>query len=217
MKITSSMTPLAVADLLNIGSPIAFRPSGRDAYQDGVSDFSEALAEVLGMDADTLQVEIKTAKEETLSQAIADGILTQEQANAYLSLSSSNGSLGFKIRGVDFEPYLADTLDFSVNALQTAQHQAASLMIDQAYENGSISQEEYERLQFRSTMSLYFEKAYSSADQNAIDAALADGAITEAQAELLLSNTLFGRQILGEGRMHGVPHFHSDETKTDDD
>lgn len=211
MKKTRNMTPLAAADLPVAASTVAFRPLDGDANHVGVSDFTEALADVLGMDADWLQDGIKTSKEEALTLAFADGILTLEQANAYSSLSSSNGSLGFKTGGIDFEPTLADTLDFSVNALHTAQRDAAGLLIDQALERSSIPQEDYEQLQLRSTTSLYFEKAYSSADQNGINAALADGAAIKAQAELLLSDSHFGRQIFGGGRMHGDPLFNSND------
>lgn len=217
MKKPRNMTLIAVVVLILAASLVAFRPYGGDADDDGVSDNTEALAEALGMDVDTLQTAIETAKEYALSQAVADGDLTQEQADEYLSRSSSSGSMHVNIRGVDFDTYLADTLEISVEALQTAQREAADLMIDQALEDGSITQDEYDQLQLRSTMRSYFEEAYSSAYQNAIDAALADGAITEAQAELLLSDSQFGRQSFGGGRMHGDKHFHSNDTEADGD
>jgi len=187
-----NLTLFAVVILLLAASLVAFRPYGGDADADGVSDYTEALAEALGIDVDTLQAAQQTAEENALNQAVTDGLITQEQADAALSGEASGKPVRFKGSDIDMDTYLADALNITVEELESAEAEAKSILLDQALENGTITQEEYDAQQLRSTMSPYFENAYSSAYQSAIDAALADGAITEEQAAQLEAEPQFG-------------------------
>ena len=209
MKKSLKMTLLAVSVFILAAGLVAFRPFGGDADESGIDDHTEALAEVLGIDVETLQTAMETAHEKALAQAVADGLITEEQAQAMQSRGFGGRLKHFRSGGNEYESYLADELGISVDALQAAQREAADLLLEQALEDGRITQEEYDQMQVHNVMGPYFDEAFSSAYQNAIDAALADGAITDEQAELLQTNPHpGGRGVgMGMGHPHGGKHF----------
>lgn len=208
MKKNRNITLLVVMVILVAASLVAFRPFGGDTDEDGVPDYAEALAEALGIDVETLQAANATARGNALNQAVADGLITQEQADAELSGEISGKRIGFKGNGIEMDAYLAEALDITVEELNAAKDEARSILLDQALENGVISQEKYDELQLRNMMKPYFDEAYSSAYQSAIDAALADGVITEDQAAQLEAGPLFGGHGFdgGKGKHGGMPH-----------
>ncbi|MGD2027499.1 MAG: hypothetical protein PVI99_06750 [Anaerolineales bacterium] len=207
MKKTLKLALLGAGVFILAAGLVAFRPFGGDADESGIDDHTEALAEVLDIDVETLQSAMQTAREKALTQAVADGLITEDQAEAMQSQDFGRRVKHFRIGGDAYESYLADELGISVDALQTAQREAAALLLDQALEDGRITQEEYDQMQLHNVMRPYFDEAFSSAFQNAIDAALADGTITEEQAELLQDNPHPGRRGVGMGHPHGGKHF----------
>ncbi|MBN2043843.1 MAG: hypothetical protein JW757_02385 [Anaerolineales bacterium] len=192
---------------------VAFRPFNGDTDEDGIPDQSETLAEVLGIDVETLAAAYEAAHEKAIQQAIADGKITQEQADAMAEREAQFGKPGFGFHGPDMNTLLAEELGITVEELQDAQQEAQEIMLEQALEDGRITEDEYENFQLRQTMHPYFEEAFSAAFQDAVDQALEDGAITEAQAESLLSGKMpFGKGFSGFG--HGG-HRPGDQMKPD--
>ncbi len=207
MKKPLKLAFLVVGLLVLAAGLVAFRPWGGDADENGVSDHTEALAEVLGIDVETLEAAMDSAQEKALAQAVSDGLITEEQAEGIQARSFGGHHRHPGFGGLNYDTYLADELGISVDALQTAQREAAGLLLEQALEDGRITQDDFDQMQVRSAMRPYFEEAFSSAFQNAIDAALADGAITEEQAELLQYNLTPGIHGFGMGGKHGGGHF----------
>jgi hypothetical protein len=207
MKKILKLALLAAGVFILAASLVAFRPFGGDADESGIDDHTEALAEVLDIDIENLQSAMQTAREKALAQAVADGLIIEDQAEAMQSQDFGRRVKHLRIGGDAYESYLADELGISVDALQAAQREAAALLLDQALEDGRITQEEYDQMQLHNVMRPYFDEAFSSAFQNAIDAALADGTITEEQAELLQDNPHPGGRGVGMGHPHGGKHF----------
>lgn len=198
---------------------MAFRPWGGDSDEDGISDYTDTLAEVLDMTVDDLEAAEQAAREAAIARAVADGNLTQEQADAILE-GNFEGHAGrdggrFAFGGADYEALLAEELGITVEDLEAARQEAMNILMAQVVEDGDITQEQADLMQARSSFQPYLDDAYQQAYQNAIDAALEAGAITDDQAELLSENlSLGGRGIGGPGGHHGrMPH---DQMPTDD-
>jgi polyhydroxyalkanoate synthesis regulator phasin len=192
-------------------SMMAFRPFNGDGDDDGIPDQTETLAEVLGIDVDVLEAAYEAAQQKAIEQAIADGKITQEQADAMQERGMPDGRRG-GFPGMAGGEYLAEALGITVEELQAAQQEAQQIMIDQALEDGEISQEEYDNFQLRQNLAPYFEQARQTAFQNAIEQALEDGVITDEQAETYLNGDLpFGKGPGGwrghGGRMHSGDGF----------
>ena len=111
-------------------------------------DNEALLAEALGITNDELQAAQDAARTARIEQAVADGLLTQEQADALL-----NGEMGFRgdfgfggrghdMAGPDGDTYLADALGITVEELQAAQAAARAAGVQQAVDEGLITQEQ---------------------------------------------------------------------------
>lgn len=191
---TDSTTP-------NSGSsvPLPFLPgAGRaqrgdfDGPERGVAPDSSALADALGITTDELQTAMDTARSAALDQAVADGLLTQEQADAIRANGFGRGP-GFGIGGADFDALLADALGISVEDLQAAQQKVYSDRLAQMVADGVLTQEQADLMQAYQTVEGYVDYAAIQESvqgfyQAAIDKALADGVITQAQADQMSSN-----------------------------
>jgi hypothetical protein len=125
---------------------VAFRPFG-DADEDGVDDRTAALAEALGIDVETLEAAFQAAHEKGLAQAVTDGKITQEQADAILTGEFEGQRGQGKYHGAGEPAFLADELGITVEELQTAQQTAHQTLLDQALASGDITQEQYDRMQ----------------------------------------------------------------------
>lgn len=109
----------------------------------------EYLAQALGISVEELEAAIAEANDAALDQAVANGDLTQEQADAIRTLRQSGEGMG---RGfghhfgfgadVDYEALLADALGISVDELQAARQEAHDLAIQAAVEAGDLTQEQ---------------------------------------------------------------------------
>ncbi|MCA9875015.1 MAG: hypothetical protein KC441_15205 [Anaerolineales bacterium] len=106
------------------------------------------LADALGITTEELQTAQDSARTARIEQAVADGLLTQEQADALL-----NGETGFRgefgfggrghdVNGPDNDTYLADALGISVEELQAAKEAAHAAALQQAVDEGLITQEQ---------------------------------------------------------------------------
>ncbi len=199
---------------------------------DGSSRFDgyeEALAEALGIDVEELQAAYQAVRETLIQQAVDEGMLTQEQADALLSGErpegghpeapaegerpdgvgpGPRGGIGFHTGGADVNALLADELGITVEELQAAQQEAHAAVIAQVVEDGTLTQDEADLMQARSAVQSYVADALAAAYKDAVQQALADGAITQAQVDLLLENAAQG--MGGPGGFHEHPGMRGD-------
>ncbi|MGD2049449.1 MAG: hypothetical protein PVH03_08140, partial [Chloroflexota bacterium] len=114
------------------------------------------LAAELGLDLATIRQNLQMAREEVIQQAVADGIITQEQAELLADnprpVRSGRPGLramanrvfnerGFYRAREIWDAALADALGISVDELQTARQEALEATLDQAVEEGVLSEE----------------------------------------------------------------------------
>jgi hypothetical protein len=119
------------------------------------------LAEALGISVDELQAARTAAYEAAIDQALADGLITQAQADA---LKSGTG-LGRGLHGfvfgpdssLDQESLLADALGITVEQLSAAREQAQSARLAQAVADGVITQEEADQMAARQALQAYID------------------------------------------------------------
>lgn len=170
----------------------------------GDSDRDENLAEALGITVEELAAARAQAFQKSLADAVAAGQLTQEQADQILAMQALKSY-------IDRQALLAEALGMTADELQAALDEGQTLWdLTSARE---ISP---------STLQTNMRAAYEAA----IARAVADGVITQAQADDILSaETSFGPGPFGgqgghggRGRHHGhggMPGFWSAPSDTD--
>lgn len=150
---------------------------------------SEALAEALGITVDELDAAKQEAREAVIAQAVADGDLTQEQADELLA--NGFGGRGWHFDG-EMETYLAEALGISVEALEEARNEVFAAQLAAMVEGGMITQEQADFALAQRAVQDYvdtdaLEATVRSAYEDAVAQALADGVITQEQADQLLA------------------------------
>ncbi len=184
-------------DEMGRGGPAGFLPGDQQQY----------LADALGITAEQLQAAQDTVRNGIIDQAVTDGTITQEQAD---QLKAGERVPGLRMPGgpemdsVDREALLAGALGITVDELDAAQTAAHDAAIAAAVADGTITQEQADRMGAQQAFQAYLRATYPDARpqetmavliQNAVDG----GAITQAQADLLLS----GGGRMGPGGMDG--------------
>jgi hypothetical protein len=219
----------------------------------GFGDQSEFLADALGISVDELQAAQQAAKEAAVQQALDEGLITQEQADRMLAGEGRGfgpGGRGFhgpRDSEIDYHALLADALGISVEELEAAQQEAKEAALQQALDDGVITQEQLDLMEARSALKDYldhesmmadilglsveelqaaredgqsmqdlldeagldqaaFMEAIQAARTEAIEQAVDDDVITQAQADLLQSETgpgLHGPGFGGRGGFDG--------------
>ena len=155
----------------------------------------QQLATALGVSLDKLQAAEKTATSDALKQAVADGTITQSQADQFAQGSASGHPFGgmpfLRDSKIDYNALLAKALGISTDQLTSAQQKAAFAAIDQAVTAGTMTQTQAdaEKARYQLSNSTKFQDALTSAYQAAVKQAVTDGLITQAQADALLSQT----------------------------
>lgn len=192
--------------------------NGKTQGRFGIGGNREALlAEALGISESDLQAAYLKAANAGLDQAVEKGLLTQTQADNLrqrLEAATADGR-GFRLggRGVEFlrggdidgEALLADALGITVDDLQAAYAKAEASALSQAVADGQLTQDQADLVTAQRAFREYLrsqQKSYGDEVQAALDA----GAITQAQADLLLKNeqTFGGRGFgMGAPRMDG--------------
>ena len=150
------------------------------------SNWLENLAEALGITVDQLGAAQEQAYAATVADAVAAGEITQEQADRILAAHALKGY-------IDRKAILASSLDMTTEELETALAAGQSLS-DIMTEKGIDM----------ATLKANAQAAYEAVVQQAV----ADGVITQAQADEFLSadvSRLFGHGGFGghRGRGHG--------------
>jgi len=191
---------------------------------EGVTD--EDVAAALGISVDELAAAREEAKTAILEQAVADGLITQAQADDILSGDSSSlprlqWRSWLSENGLDYDAYLAEALGISVEALQAARLEAFTANIAQAVADGTITQERADLILGRRALAQdsVFQSAMQTAFEAAVNQAVDSGVITQTQADQIIANssgTWMGR-IGGRGHGHHSGGFEiqaSPETST---
>ncbi len=173
---------------------------------------SQALADELGITLEALEAAHLEARDAMIDQAVADGLLTQEQADA-LQDESLGSVRHFPRSPYDMDEYLANALGITVDELEAAKDQLQADRLAAAVEAGYLTQEQADMMLAQQAVKEYFDRdgldaaAQATAEQ-AIADALADGAITQAQADALLAQLEaqpFGYGGRGGRGGHGGP------------
>jgi uncharacterized membrane protein len=159
--------------------------------RDGVVD--GYLAEALGITENELTATRQEARTAALEAAVAEGLITQTQADAITEGDSfmpfaRSWSGWLSENGLDFEPFLADALGVSVEELQAAYTAAFDARINQAVEDGKLTEEQAELMKGGRALlnSETFKTSMQSAFEDAVYQAVESGVISQAQADLIL-------------------------------
>jgi len=153
-------------------------------FGDGDSRQDEYLAEALGITVEQLQAARDQAYAAALADAVADGSITQEQADQRLAARALRSA-------IDQQALVAEALGLTVEELEAALAGGQSLRDIMSAQGIDAS-----------TLRANVQAAYEAA----VAQAVADGVITQAQADAILANEmgfgLFGGHGRG-GRGHG--------------
>lgn len=220
---------------------------GRHGFVDS-EEHEQFLAEALGITVDELQTAYETARTAAVEQAVADELITQEQADAILA--GEMGLPGFDrgrhgLRSLAFEAFLADALGISEEALEAARDEARAAEIQQAVADGTITADQAELMLAAEALKDYidrdallagvlgvsvveveaakeagtllaliddsgltaeaFQAAMQAAHEAAVSQAVADGIITQEQANQLQTESGCFGGLGGHGGRHGRP------------
>lgn len=147
----------------------------------GDSGRQENLAEALGITVEELEAAQEQAYAASVADAVAEGLITQEQADQILAMNALKSY-------IDRQSILATALGMPVDELDAALAGGQSLA-DLMTEKGIDA----------ATLQTNVQTAYEAAVQQAVT----DGVITQAQADEVLSGSNFG--LFGHGE-HGERH-----------
>lgn len=178
----------------------------------------EYLAQALGVSADELEAAKQTAYQAAIDQALADGLLTQAQADTIAERAAASGRLSSRyLRGltsgdsaIDLDALLADALGVTADELDAARSEAQSLALAAAVAAGDITQEQADQMQAGQALKAYLEEQGFSTQvqtlaESLVQQAVQAGVITQAQADTILSDADFGA-LRGLGGAHGGRH-----------
>jgi len=174
----------------------------------------QALADALGISLTDLQTAVEKANQAALDKAVADGLITQAQADAVKAREGDLPFKGFmggwlKQNDLDYASLLAEALGITPEALQAAQNTVFEAQLTQAVTDGNLTQEQADLMKAQRNLQQdpAFQAAMQTAQDNlkaayeaAIQKAVEDGILTQAQAEQLLTESV-GR--FGMGGMMG--------------
>lgn len=168
------------------------------------------LADALGITTDELQVAVESAYSAALEQAIAEGLLTEEEAEALQNSPRFHHGFEFLGSEIDFDALLAEALGISVEELEAAQETAFAARLAAMVEAGYLTEEQAALMQAYRSVEGYLDydalnESVQSFYQAAVEQALAEGVITQEQADQMLENLpSFG--LRGFGPRGGFGH-----------
>lgn len=228
-----TVVALPVAADTTVTAPLAHRggPMGGGASE-------TYLAEALGITAAELQTAQQAANEAAIDQALAQGLITQAQADALKANSGTFGRGGRGFHGffglgngtIDMDALLADALGITTDELAAARVEAQDLALAAAVEAGAITQEQADQMKAEQSLKTYldqqgFQTQLQTLYENLVKQAVQAGVLTQAQADSILSNQgglggmhgFGGMRDFGDlggrgGHMHGLPGMQSPDT-----
>jgi hypothetical protein len=200
-----TMTAMALALGVAVALPTAASAHG------GIGGFAgarggldgTALATALGITVEQLNAAQKKVADAALDKAVADGQLTQAQADM---LKLREGMHVGKLGGTDAEAALAKELGITVDQLSAARSKAVAAELDKALAAGTITQAQADQMKAHQALRDYLAKQglddkVKSLREQALKDAVAAGVLTQAQADALQNGAGFGMR--GFGGRHG--------------
>jgi hypothetical protein len=180
--LTGGAIGIALAAVLLGGTALAQSESdGSDLNQ----TFVERLAGKLGMSSDDLQSTIKETQAEVIDDAVANGQLTEEQGNALKDrIESGDGPFRLMPGGPGFGRFAMRHLDFNLETIATELGMTTDELRTEL-ESGSTLSEVITA--HGSTVEAVVDALVTDA-KTQLDAEVADGSITQAQADQILTN-----------------------------
>ena len=152
---------------------------------------NQYLADALGITTDQLSAAYQSATTEALKQAVADGKLTQAQADQLAARANGHfDGRWLNDANIDFNALLAKALNISVDQLDAARQKAFDARIDAAVTAGNLTQEQADLMKGRYALgnSTQFQSSMQSAFEAAVNQAVQSGVITQAEADQILKN-----------------------------
>jgi hypothetical protein len=187
-------------------------PAGKGTFAAG----DEYLTEALGITQDELDAAQQTAQTAAIDKALAEGLITQAQADALkngteLGREGRGGRGGGMLRAllalsgsdaIDMKALLAEELNITTDELTAAETEAQDLALAAAVEEGRTTQAQADLIKAQNVFRSYLAREGVSAQilKQAVEA----GAITQAQADALLQAQRIGG---GFGGMRGFDGF----------
>ncbi len=131
-------------------------------------DYQQLLADALGITVDQLKAAYQTARDAALDQAVAEGLITQEQADEMKVWGGFGRRGGFGIFGrgpkgvadsdIDENALLAQALGITVDKLQAAREAANQAALEQAVAKGLITQEQADAMLAHKNLKSYLDR-----------------------------------------------------------
>ena len=136
---------------------------------EGSIDYTQLLANALGISVEDLQTAYENARTAAIQQAVDEGLITQEQADNMLVwgglarhrfgfLPFGRGPQGVANGKIDEEALLADALGVTTVQLQAARDQANQDALDQAVAEGIITQDQADRMLAQKNLMSYLDR-----------------------------------------------------------
>ncbi|MFN2202054.1 MAG: hypothetical protein ACK2UO_12655 [Caldilineaceae bacterium] len=166
------------------------------------SEESQAsLAEALGITVEELEAAQDTARinarDAALAEAVANGDITQEQADVMKELDGAWGDGGRGRGRVDdritrgygldnYDKVLSEALGITLEELEAARDTALQNELVQAVEEGELTQEQVDEFETGQALRDYVDSAMEDAVAAALDKAVVDGVLTQEQADAYL-------------------------------
>ncbi len=181
----------------------------------GWGDSDTYLAQALGITTAELQTAYQEATTAAIDKALADGLITQAQADALKQHSGMGGRfwghglfgmLGLTGSTIDMDALLADALGITTDELADARVEAQNLALAAAVDAGYLTQEQADQLKAEQALRGYLQEQgfldqARSLFESFVQRAVQAGVITQAQADAILSRQGF---LGGFGKFGGL-------------
>jgi hypothetical protein len=155
----------------------------------------QQLADALGITLEKLQAAETTANADALKEAVAQGLLTQAQADQLSANAANRPHFGEFDRfgansGIDYNALLAKALGITTDQLQTARQKVQDDNLAAAVTSGAMTQAQADLIKAREALAnnSAFQANLKSAYEAALKQAVTDSTITQAQADAILAD-----------------------------
>ena len=153
---------------------------GQFGPPEGLTAKDELLADALNIDLETLEAAQESARATAIEQALAEGLITEEQAEMLLEsphgfgFHRGRGSRGFG-ESIDHEANLAEALNISIEELQDARQAAHEAALAELVDAGYLTEEQVDLMAAQQALK-------EAIDREALLAEVLDVSVTELEA-----------------------------------